>query len=770
MRMNDSKIPGTRFILPLFVAALFFLPGLAMAQEYRLETAVPAWAVKIEPDMTSPVPEEDIASGLYFLLNEKQISYVPPGREQYFHQAYLIANSSGLENAGTLTIDFDPSYQNLKVNFIRVRRDKKVIDQTTQARISVLQREQNLEFRIYDGAKTFTAILGDLRVGDVVEYGYTLSGANPVFGGAAFDVWELQDMAGVRRAYYRVLVPADKTLATKTFVRSISPGISKTGSTAEYVWDDSALPALLPDENLPMWWFSFPAVQVSEYQSWGDVSAWAWSVYQPLFSPDEAVATLARKLSVGLESPEARVTAFIAFVQNEIRYLGIEVGMNSHKPNPPALVIERRFGDCKDKSLLLTALCRAQGVEAWPVLVNSFMGSHLGDFLPSPNAFNHVITLIRLGGRDYWIDATMTQQASALSAISPSKCNFGLILREGKGGLTANPSPRFKEPLVTIKETINTASGFTLPGTLDVETVYRSISADNQRRYFAVTNPQKIQKDFMEYYVAYFKDLEMSGKISKIDDPIQNKFTTRETYRLPSPWTRNAEGKYFQFSLYPHDLQAFLTAPNSGKRLAPYAIYYPAHELVVMEVLLPQRVWNIKNDHFKIQNRYFSLNAEYVYTENRLTCSYEYESFQDYVPAGELSFYLKDLAEANEKLNIVVTEDYEDADRSIEDSIASQREKNRTQHENTSQQNQVEWDQFLNIVVIFLIIFVSPIPVFIILARRRSRKNSKPFISCRVCGRTSELNPTLVFTKCSTCDPARFFCVDHYPDHKHLFS
>ena len=57
-----------------------------------------------------------------------------------------------------------------------------------------------------------------------------------------------------------------------------------------------------------------------------------------------------------LPSNEERVVAALEFVQSEIRYFSVSLGENSHRPASPDIVLKRRYGDCKDKSLLLMTL------------------------------------------------------------------------------------------------------------------------------------------------------------------------------------------------------------------------------------------------------------------------------------------------------------------------------------------------------------------------------------------------------------------------------
>jgi len=106
----------------------------------------------------------------------------------------------------------------------------------------------------------------------------------------------------------------------------------------------------------------------------------------------------------------------------------MEMGINGHKPHPPAQVLKRRYGDCKDKALLLVSLLRATGIEAAPALANTRERAALDGFLPTAYAFNHAIVRARIDGKERWLDATLTSQRGELSALSTPGYERALVL------------------------------------------------------------------------------------------------------------------------------------------------------------------------------------------------------------------------------------------------------------------------------------------------------------------------------------------------------
>lgn len=131
------------------------------------------------------------------------------------------------------------------------------------------------------------------------------------------------------------------------------------------------LPSFHLDDQIPGDLAAYPAVQLSEYSNWASVARWGAKIFISASKPLKEVKKIAGKLKHVTDDDMNLVLRALRFVQDEIRYLGIEFGINSHKPYSPHIVLKRRFGDCKDKSLLLTLVLHELGIKAWPVLVNS---------------------------------------------------------------------------------------------------------------------------------------------------------------------------------------------------------------------------------------------------------------------------------------------------------------------------------------------------------------------------------------------------------------
>src|SRR5439155_3389040 len=112
---------------------------------------------------------------------------------------------------------------------------------------------------------------------------------------------------------------------------------------------------------------------------------------------------------------EERVVKALQFVQDDIRYLGIENGINSHQPTDPSVVFARGYGDCKDKALLFCTMLRFfDGVDAFPVLVSTRFRGAAKTFIATPLIFDHAIVRVIVNGNTNFVDVTRSFQRGPL--------------------------------------------------------------------------------------------------------------------------------------------------------------------------------------------------------------------------------------------------------------------------------------------------------------------------------------------------------------------
>jgi hypothetical protein len=132
------------------------------------------------------------------------------------------------------------------------------------------------------------------------------------------------------------------------------------------------------------------------FVSWKDMGAWYNNVTQGRREASPEIKQQVATLTGASKTPLAKMQALSTFMQNEIRYVGIWFGIGGFQPHAATDVFRHRFGDCKDKATLMSAMLKEIGIESYYVIVHTERGGVTSKTPPHLGSFNHAILAIQL--------------------------------------------------------------------------------------------------------------------------------------------------------------------------------------------------------------------------------------------------------------------------------------------------------------------------------------------------------------------------------------
>lgn len=112
-------------------------------------------------------------------------------------------------------------------------------------------------------------------------------------------------------------------------------------------------------------------------------------------------------LTDGLTAQEDKARRIYQWVQEKIKYIAFEDGMEGFIPRDANLVCSRRYGDCKDMSSILTVMLNAAGVPAYYTWIGTRSLPYAYSETPLPIVANHMICAIELKKDEFiFLDGT----------------------------------------------------------------------------------------------------------------------------------------------------------------------------------------------------------------------------------------------------------------------------------------------------------------------------------------------------------------------------
>ena len=566
----------------------FSFVSFAIAQENVGITAPPEWAKILRVEEFTSDREDQFVEGIAMLLSDRQIRKTPNGYEYFIRSAYKVVSRSGLEYAAKVDPTFDPSDSTLNYNFVRLIRDYDEIDKLTDAEIIELRQEEELNSNLIDGDITALIQLKDIRVGDIIDVAYSGEVVTELWPDDYFDdVW-VEWTVPIAKYHYSFTVPVSVDVQVSSIVTGVHPAITYRNGWKTYEFTVLDAEPVTLESNIPSDWIPFGFVSFTTMESWSDVIDWAI----PVFSfEDELPADYRARLDrIAAEhpSPEARAVEALRLVQSDIRYLGLLDGLGSHKPRAPSVTIERGYGDCKDKSVLLVAALNYLGVSATPVLANVYMGNILDQRPPSINAFNHVIVAVDFGGRLHWMDPTYSHQGGDLSSLSELDYGFVLPISTARRDLVKMSVKPPRLPYIDVTETYEIPEDGDVGMILKVDYLYRSHLADGRRAEIEELGREQWSRGILDYYSAIYQGLEQIG-VTEIEDDFEN-----NVMRFSASYQKDR--KSYLASKFDTELPVYAAVvddiiPRSveANRFSPLGLSYPNKRRHLIRLVTPGR-------------------------------------------------------------------------------------------------------------------------------------------------------------------------------------
>lgn len=356
---------------------------------------IPDW-LRQDAAITPPVYEKDVPAVV--LRKDQSSEYTSDGKiiiTTTYSIRILLREAKGLAKANAVYLTGSGKIKEINAwlisaNGIGKKYDKDyIIDRVSD--IKDIYDEYRV--KIIDASR-------DADAGSVFGY-QVVSEEHPLF---TQDIWEFQSRLPTINSRYTLSLPKGWKATNITFNHpEIQPQIS--GNT--YAWEMHNLSPIPPEQSSPSVRNLAPRIAVNyfaekgatpTYKDWTEVSRWASSMHENQVIVDDPVANKASELTVNAATELEKIRAIGTFVQN-LQYISIDIGVgygNGYRPRPSNVVLNRGYGDCKDKANLMRALLRALKIEAYPIAIYSGDPSYTREEWASPYQFNHCIIAVKV--------------------------------------------------------------------------------------------------------------------------------------------------------------------------------------------------------------------------------------------------------------------------------------------------------------------------------------------------------------------------------------
>ncbi|MEL8056130.1 MAG: DUF3857 domain-containing transglutaminase family protein [Pseudomonadota bacterium] len=558
----------------------------------------------------------------------------------YYRRVDELLSPRAVRDAGSMRLRYDPVYQSVRVHAFNIIRDGKTIDALDEAYIEDMRDEKRLSSNIFEGRRVLYVRIEDLRQGDIVDYSYSFIGENPAWP----DTFSFRHSVNYTHPVERIHVKAEWPSEIPVRLR-----LGNEAQTTEYeagrtsfTFGPKAMPRQRAEMGAPRGYSAYKKLEIGSFEDWGAVN----DIARPYFeAPENSVAfdALAEKIMQEHATFEDRMMAAIHFVQDDIRYQAITLGLGGWVPNDPETILSRRFGDCKDKSLLLTRLARAFGAdEAHVALVNTRSGSYLKTVMPSPSRFNHAITYIKHEGVDYWVDGTQSLMGGTWGELVSPNYKYALILAPGQTALSPMPIPMPETPSMEVQSVYDASRGSDYGVLVTGTATFRSSYANGARSGILPRGEDFIAESIHKSMENEFGEVEDVVIINLRDDREANVISYDWSTELLDPFELSLEADEDNVLEFTYKLSPPLRIASNWSRrnrALPLDIYEGLNYRVKRTVILPKgsdiELDAVSADPVTIRSGALDYDRSVSIEDNRVVSEIHIRTKADYVAADD---------------------------------------------------------------------------------------------------------------------------------------
>jgi transglutaminase-like putative cysteine protease/tetratricopeptide (TPR) repeat protein len=384
--------------------------------------------------------------------------------------AVKIQSQAGVEEFGQLVFGYSSATEKLEVQYVRVRKPDGRVVETSQSTAQDFAPDVLKEAPMYSDYRQRHISVAALAPGDTLEYRTVTTVTSPLAPGNFWYEYTFPKGVAVGEDKLVIDVPRSRELKLKN--PQHEPVVEEKGERRIYTWVVTDIKPKRDRESADEDDDSGADVQLSTFTDWKQIAQWYAKLQGVQVTVGDDVKKKADELTKGATTPAEKAQRLYDFVALDIRYVSISLGIGRYQPHPASDVLQNGYGDCKDKHTLFSALLRAEGIESYPVLIDS--SRRLDVDVPSPAQFDHVITAARLDNRLAWLDTTPEVTPFGLLLYQLRDKQAVLASTNSEGGLQRTPADSPVKNFMRFK----LDGGFTEFGALDT-TVEVSAQGDS---------------------------------------------------------------------------------------------------------------------------------------------------------------------------------------------------------------------------------------------------------------------------------------------------
>ncbi len=475
------------------------------------------------------------------IIVEQSLSYDVKKDGSFENITYLkakIIKDSALKDFLTQKFPYHRRYNKIEVISAKIISSDGKIRELTPSQIKDATMAETQMMNIYEeNFRVLTLNFSGLKPGDTVEMKIKII-SKPLVKNNFTEIIPLQSIYPVKKTRIKVVLPRSMKLLWKVKNgKALFRERELSQDKKEYIWLDENVSPYDKEPGMVPITDSGKVLLLSTFKSWKELSSYGASLNEDKIDKNEKMVELVKKLTADKKTEKDKILAIFRWVSQNIRYMGSSMDVGAFiEPHKATYTFEKKFGVCRDKSILMISMLKIAGIHAEDVIIN--VSRRTDPDIPTI-FFEHAIVAVKYKDSFVYMDPTLELSTDFGESYIGGRYVLHLV-PEGKPLIKVKEFPPEKSTgeinaFTTIKKNGDAQTEIRVEGTGYYDLILRSIGKQlpgNKQTMFLWTkifnmvskkakiveekfgNPTDLNsKYFINYKVSYPEYLEEYGKI-----------------------------------------------------------------------------------------------------------------------------------------------------------------------------------------------------------------------------------------------------------------
>ena len=322
-----------------------------------------------------------------------------------------IFNDTG-HKFGKVSIPYTRGNDDITIHHARtLTPDGRVVDLDQRSIVKNIPPPSAVEAGLFVDARLMHFSMPEMSDDCIIDYAYSSNNRGHLMQGEFWHQVYFQTSVPVLHYRFTIHAPRKKTVYYQTngpqSIRG-EPTITENRYTRTYTFEMRDVPPLSKEAFMPAIEDLAYSINITSLDSWDKLMEWYGTLIREQDYVTPEIEQKTKALLRGAWSRKEKIKRLYEYVATNIEYVGIELGIWAIKPHSAPEIFKEGYGDCKDKTTLLSTMLSAVGIQSYPVLISAGESSRVIREIPSLSYFNHMILAVEGDddGQLIWLDAT----------------------------------------------------------------------------------------------------------------------------------------------------------------------------------------------------------------------------------------------------------------------------------------------------------------------------------------------------------------------------